>query len=49
VARREGSGLTARLSEIARRASTLEEYEAERNRALGPILEGLENSENRDP
>lgn len=48
AARSEGSGLTARLSEIARGAETLEEYERLRDEELGPLLEGLENSENRD-
>ena len=44
-----GSGLTARIAEVARDAKTLEEYEAARNDVLGPILDGLENAENRDP
>lgn len=44
-----GTGLTARMSELARRAESLEEYEAARDRALGPILDGLESAENRDP
>ena len=46
---RDGTGLTARLSAIAREAETLEEFEAARNRELGPILDGLESAENRDP
>ena len=49
LAARGGSGLTGRMVEIARKAETVEEYEAARNRALGPILEGLESAENRDP
>ncbi|BBL78605.1 hypothetical protein RxyAA322_04590 [Rubrobacter xylanophilus] len=44
-----GSGLSGRLAEIARRSGSLEEFEAVRDRELGPILEGLENPENRDP
>ncbi|MGB3635363.1 MAG: hypothetical protein WA982_15075 [Rubrobacteraceae bacterium] len=44
-----GTGLTARISELAREAETLEEYEAARDHFLGPILEGLERGENRDP
>ncbi len=44
-----GTGLTARISEVARGSRTLEEYEAARNRELGPILDGLERGENRDP
>lgn len=49
LAARTGSGLTARLSEIARNAETLEQFESERDAELGPILEGLESGENRDP
>jgi hypothetical protein len=49
LAIRGGTGLTGRMSEIARNAKTVEEYEAERDRALGPILQGLESPENRDP
>ncbi len=44
-----GTGLTARISELAREAETLEEYEAARDQLLGPILDGLERGENRDP
>lgn len=44
-----GSGLTARMAEAARDAETVEEYEAARDTVLGPILDGLENAENRDP
>ncbi len=49
LAARDGSGLTARLAAIAREANTLEEFEAARDEELGPILEGLESAENRDP
>jgi len=49
LAARDGSGLTARLAAIARAAHTLEEFEAARDEELGPILEGLESAENRDP
>jgi hypothetical protein len=44
-----GKGLTGRLAALAREARTLEEFEAARDRELGPILDGLENAENRDP
>jgi ABC-type phosphate/phosphonate transport system substrate-binding protein len=36
-------------TELARGASSVEEYEAARDRTLGPILDGLESAENRDP
>ena len=49
LAARGGSGLTARMAELARQASSVEEYEAARDEALGPILDGLESAENRDP
>jgi hypothetical protein len=49
LAARGGTGLTGRLAELAREAETLEEYEAARERSLGPILDGLESAENRDP
>ncbi len=49
LAARDGSGLTARLATIAREADTLEEFEAARDEELGPILDGLESAENRDP
>lgn len=49
LAARDGTGLTARLAAIAREANTLEEFEAARDEELGPILEGLESPENRDP
>ncbi len=49
LAMRGGTGLTGRLAGLAREAETLEEYEATRERELGPILDGLESAENRDP
>lgn len=49
LATREGSGLTKRMAELAREAQSLEEYEAARDRELGPILDNLESGENRDP
>ena len=45
---RGGTGLTERIAHLAREAESLEEYEAARDRALGPILDGLESGENRD-
>jgi hypothetical protein len=44
-----GVGLTGRMAELAREAGSVEEYEAARNEALGPVLDGLESAENRDP
>ncbi len=44
-----GTGLTGLLAGLAREAKTLEEYEAAREQTLGPILDGLEGAENRDP
>ena len=44
-----GTGLTGWMAELAREAGNVEEYEAARDRALGPILDGLESAENRDP
>ena len=44
-----GTGLTGRLAVVAREAHTLEEFEFRRDQELGPILEGLESAENRDP
>lgn len=44
-----GKGLTGRIAGLAREADSLEEYEAARERELGPVLEGLERGENRDP
>lgn len=49
LAARDGTGLTARLAAIAREANTLGEFEAARDEELGPILDGLESAENRDP
>ena len=49
LATKGGTGLTGLIARLAREASSLEEYEAARERALGPILEGLERGENRDP
>ena len=49
LAARGGTGLSGRLAGLAREAETLEEYEAARDQALGPILDGLESAENRDP
>jgi hypothetical protein len=49
LAAKGGTGLTGRLAELARAAETLEEYEAARERTLGPILDGLQSAENRDP
>ncbi len=49
LAARGGTGLTGRLAALAREAATLEEYEAARDEALGPVLDGLESAENRDP
>jgi hypothetical protein len=49
LAAKGGTGLTGRIAELAREARSLEDYEAKRERALGPILEGLERGENRDP
>ncbi len=49
LAAKHGTGLTGRLSELAREAKSVEEYEAARDIILGPILDGLERAENRDP
>jgi hypothetical protein len=49
LAAKGGTGLTGRVAALAREAESLEEYEAARERMLGPILEGLERGENRDP
>ncbi len=49
LAATKSTGLTARLAEIARQAKTLEQYESDRDDELGPILDGLERPENRDP
>jgi hypothetical protein len=49
LAAKDGTGLTATMAGIAREARSVEEYEAARDEALGPILDGLESAENRDP
>ncbi len=49
LAAKGGVGLTGRMAELARAAGSVEEYEAARDEALGPVLDGLENAENRDP
>ena len=49
LAAKGGTGLTGQIAHLAREAESLEEYEATRDRALGPILDGLESGENRDP
>jgi hypothetical protein len=49
LAARGGTGLTGRIADLAREAESLEEYEAAREKALGPVLDGLERGENRDP
>ena len=49
LAARGGTGLTGRVAGLAREAGSLEGYEIARDRALGPVLEGLERGENRDP
>jgi hypothetical protein len=37
------------MAQLAREAKSLEDYEATRDKTLGPILDGLESAENRDP
>jgi hypothetical protein len=49
LAAKGGTGLAGSLAQLAREAETLEEYEAAREQTLGPILDGLESAENRDP
>ena len=49
LAAKKGSGLTGRMAELAREAGSVEEYEAARDETLGPIFDGLESAENRDP
>jgi hypothetical protein len=49
LAARGGTGLTGRIADLAREADSLEDYEAARERELGPVLDGLERGENRDP
>lgn len=49
LAAKGGTGLTGRIAALAREARSLEDYEAARDRELGPIIGGLESGENRDP
>jgi hypothetical protein len=49
LATKGGKGLTGRIAGLAREADSLEEYEAARDSELGPVLDGLERGENRDP
>jgi hypothetical protein len=49
LAARGGTGLTERIAVLAREADTLEAYEEARDHELGPVLDGLESAENRDP
>ncbi len=49
LAAKGGTGLTGQMAELARGARSVEEYEAARDEALGPLLDGLESAENRDP
>jgi hypothetical protein len=49
LAAKGGTGLTGRLASLALQAETLEEYETARSELMGPILDGLESAENRDP
>lgn len=49
LATKGGTGLTGRLADIAKRSESLEEFETTRDEELGPIIEGLERPENRDP
>jgi hypothetical protein len=49
LAARGGSGLTGRIATLAREAESLEAYEEARDHELGPVLDGLESAENRDP
>jgi hypothetical protein len=49
LAAKGGTGLTGHIASIARDAKDLEEYETARDHALGPVLDGLERGENRDP
>jgi hypothetical protein len=37
------------MADLARDADNLEEYEAASESELGPVLDGLERGENRDP
>jgi hypothetical protein len=49
LAAKGGKGLTGRMADLAREADSLEEYEEARQRELGPVLDGLQRGENRDP
>ena len=49
LATKGGTGLIGRVADLARDAHSLEEYERARDQALGPVLDGLERGENRDP
>ena len=49
LAAKGGTGLTGRIAGLASDAQNLEDYETARDQALGPILDGLERGENRDP
>ena len=49
LAAKGGTGLTGRIAGLASDAQNLEDYETARGQALGPILDGLERGENRDP
>jgi hypothetical protein len=49
LAAKGGTGLTGHMADLARTADSLEVFEAARERALGPVLDGLERGENRDP
>jgi hypothetical protein len=49
LAAKGGTGLTGRIAGLARDAKDLEVYETARDRALGPVFDGLERGENRDP
>ena len=49
LAAKDGKGLTGRMADLAREADSLQEYEAARERELGPVLDSLQRGENRDP
>ena len=51
LATRGCTGLTGRIAGLVRDLSDQEklEYEEARDRELGPVLDGLESAENRDP
>ena len=44
LAAKGGTGLTERIAGLAREAHSLEEYEAAREKALGPVLDVLERA-----